>query len=745
MKNLLLTLLLCVAGTAWAQFTDSWTKSPVGPWVSATSGFVPTDVETLRANYQTSLNDNNRTVSVYYYEQPVKVSAQGDVTVTFDFTVAGNNHAFKSFGVDLLNESNTVVTSHYAIKLANANNDAVYTLSDVAAGTYRLRYFALNEGKDNALTQSTGTITVTNAVKLKVSSLEEFRNNKLYVIKSGRSDATNKHYLLYHNDGANYLSSTYSDQGHPMTFSPSTTNFQFAVLEKGGYYFFYNVYADKFIGNVTTNNEAIPMVDAITNNVLIRNSANGIYNFCLSTNNGAGALNAANTGGKHGVVNWEGGKNNFDDPGNVFEIYEVGDMSAELSDALQPKLDAGYIKALKITAQSWVDKFSVYTFGSKIGQYSCSVAEYSNYLSTARELIASNDATADQLNEVISNLATAYPAIYINQPQVGKLYRFKPWNSKKYISAETTAGTIARLRLKEGIDWQSVIFQLCENGKILSFGNGTYMTEATYSGTVGSSAGDNMVFDASPTHKGYYTIRSTTADRYLYNNISFVERNPEYVADRCDWKIEEVTWLPISINAPYNVGTVYSPVALNKDLTRLKFYTGKVVGSELVLTEYTRDVIPANVPFLVVGQTTSPKDIVNGCMFFEINKTAEPTFGGTNDLEGQKESFAKGNNSYYTLQPAWDENGANHNSATDVAFRLFNGTHLQGFRAYLPADLVTGSALSIRFEGEDDITGIDNTLTNANGKQEIFDLTGRRVSRATKGLYIINGQKVLVK
>lgn len=31
-----------------------------------------------------------------------------------------------------------------------------------------------------------------------------------------------------------------------------------------------------------------------------------------------------------------------------------------------------------------------------------------------------------------------------------------------------------------------------------------------------------------------------------------------------------------------------------------------------------------------------------------------------------------------------------------------------------------------------------------NGK-EIFDLTGRRVARATKGIYIVNGKKVVVK
>lgn len=763
--TLLLTLLLCVAGTAWAQFTDSWTKNPVGPWVQAASGFVPTDVETLRANYQTSLNSQTRTVSVYYYEQPVKVNADGDVSVTFDWTAnAGNNHGFKSFGVDLLNESNTVVKSHYEIKTANPSSDAIYTLSGVTAGTYRLRYFALNEATDNALTQSTGTITVTNAAKLKVSSLGGFSNSKLYVIKSGRSDATDKHYLLYHDDGAGYLSSTYGS-GHSMTFSPSTTNFQFAVLEKGGYYFFYNVYADKFIGNETTNNEAIPMVDAVTNNILIRNSSNGIYNFCLSTNNGAGALNAAATYYKHGVVNWEGGKNNFSDPGNVFEIYEVGDMSAELSAALQPKLEAGYITALKITAQSWVDKFNVYTFGSGIGQYSCSVADYSNYLSTANTLIASDDATADQLNEVISNLQTAYPAIYINQPQVGKLYRIKGVANQKYISstAVTVPSSMSNMSLTDANDYTTV-FMYCEGGKLLSFGRGNYITATHSCSGIGSANGNAFTFSESTARVGKYRLQSNASGvgQWLVDHTWTettnqggeneqttryyrVDRRNDYNSNTCDWILEEVTYLPININVPYNVGTIYSPVPLKKNEDRMKFYTGEVRGSELVLTQYTGDVIPANVPFLVVGQSTNASHLVNGCMYFEISNTAGVVPTVTNNLQGQYESFAKGQNSYFTLQPAWDETGTDNNSAKDVAFRLFNGTNLQGFRAYLPANLVSGSALSIRFEGEEDITGIENTLTNANGKQEIFDLTGRRVSRATKGLYIINGQKVLVK
>jgi len=41
-------------------------------------------------------------------------------------------------------------------------------------------------------------------------------------------------------------------------------------------------------------------------------------------------------------------------------------------------------------------------------------------------------------------------------------------------------------------------------------------------------------------------------------------------------------------------------------------------------------------------------------------------------------------------------------------------------------------------------TAIDNVTTD-NAKKVIFDLSGRRVLKATKGLYIINGQKVYVK
>ncbi|MBQ2123519.1 MAG: hypothetical protein II200_05985, partial [Bacteroidaceae bacterium] len=47
--------------------------------------------------------------------------------------------------------------------------------------------------------------------------------------------------------------------------------------------------------------------------------------------------------------------------------------------------------------------------------------------------------------------------------------------------------------------------------------------------------------------------------------------------------------------------------------------------------------------------------------------------------------------------------------------------------------------------GEEDTTGIDDITSNVHQQSEIFDLHGRRVNNPGKGLYIVNGKKVMIK
>ena len=51
-------------------------------------------------------------------------------------------------------------------------------------------------------------------------------------------------------------------------------------------------------------------------------------------------------------------------------------------------------------------------------------------------------------------------------------------------------------------------------------------------------------------------------------------------------------------------------------------------------------------------------------------------------------------------------------------------------------------AFDIAFNGND-VTGLDRLSIDSNAV--IYDIHGRRVLEMTKGLYIVNGKKVLVK
>ena len=81
-------------------------------------------------------------------------------------------------------------------------------------------------------------------------------------------------------------------------------------------------------------------------------------------------------------------------------------------------------------------------------------------------------------------------------------------------------------------------------------------------------------------------------------------------------------------------------------------------------------------------------------------------------------------------------------------------TILGAFRFYLKVDSRSGApaveARTIRMrvvgdeENEGDETNIENSVLEAQGSQLIYDLQGRRVENPTKGIYIVDGKKVIL-
>ena len=421
---------------------------------------------------------------------------------------------------------------------------------------------------------------------------------------------------------------------------------------------------------------------------------------------------------------------------------------------IEPYVSPDYIADLKAN----IEKVETY-IGSNVGQYTTTYDMSFNNTSIEMVNGTGDYATEDLTNETITNQSALYNDAFanftINQPKVGKLYRFKGKVSGKYMCpTAATPSDDTKMAMNADADQPGTIFILQagdvidgqQGYKLLNYSTG-YYTKNTHNNGALASAANSIKITASETaaNLGYYTLKSNRAGNtagnsigtYLYDNNTVVDRNGSYAANNCDWQIEEVTWLPISVTTTYSkLGTFVSPVSLTRDASRLKFYTGAIRGTYLTLTEFTGDVIPANVPFLIEYQDGSQQS--NGCSFLQINGgEASLGQGVTNVLEGGLETVATPTitgKTIYTLQKTTNNT---------QEFWQYTGTTVKGCRAYLPVPNDVAGALSMIFEGGT-TTAIEEAQA-AEGEKVIYDLSGRRVQKASKGLYIVNGKKVYVK
>ena len=72
------------------------------------------------------------------------------------------------------------------------------------------------------------------------------------------------------------------------------------------------------------------------------------------------------------------------------------------------------------------------------------------------------------------------------------------------------------------------------------------------------------------------------------------------------------------------------------------------------------------------------------------------------------------------------------------------GNAIKAFRAYLrQRDVSNAKTVSMLFE--DETTGISELKDNVVMPTVYYDLQGRRVADPSKGIYIVNGKKVIIK
>lgn len=432
---------------------------------------------------------------------------------------------------------------------------------------------------------------------------------------------------------------------------------------------------------------------------------------------------------------------------------------------VEPYVSPDSVNALKAA----IAKTEIY-LGSKVGQY-VSAIDVAPLNSVSQSMVdyTGDYADAQLTNTLYYNQIAQYDNVFtptnltINQPTAGRVYRFKGKVSGKYMCAATATpsadtkmtmtddstqlGTLFILQTGEEIDGQTGF-------KFLSYNTG-YYTKNTHNNGALSAAANSVKVYASETaaNLGFYTLKANRTGNtveeskgtYLYDygtqSSPVVDRNGTYAANNCDWTIEEVTKLPISVTTGYSrLGTIVSPVSLNADNSKLKFYTGSINGDYLHLTEFTGDVIPAGVPFLIEYQGG---DQTNGCSLLEVNGAEATLDGGVeNALRGGLETLATPTDigTIYTIQ----KTGSAPETDTQV-FRRYTGDTVKGCRAYLP--LPAGSNIKGMVFDDGTTTEIETLVEPAApaAPAACYDLSGRRVAKAAKGLYIRDGKKIYVK
>ena len=169
-----------------------------------------------------------------------------------------------------------------------------------------------------------------------------------------------------------------------------------------------------------------------------------------------------------------------------------------------------------------------------------------------------------------------------------------------------------------------------------------------------------------------------------------------------------------------NFASTYLPIAVDMP-EGLTAYTGKVEGETLKLTE-VKGTVPAETGVVLKGENAQTYSLPI------VDQEVAALEG--NELQGSLIYKATEGMPYFQLLVT--EENANYQSVTS--------DYLTGNAAWLDGAGVTApDGLTLDFGGQ---VGIDQVEADKKDSK-IYDLTGRRVKRPVKGIYIQNGQKVI--
>ncbi len=283
------------------------------------------------------------------------------------------------------------------------------------------------------------------------------------------------------------------------------------------------------------------------------------------------------------------------------------------------------------------------------------------------------------------------------------------------------------------------------NGLTITNGTKTNYWDHQYSVVAGS-------VDVSKEYIMLITAKGTSAANIHCN---FANARDGIFGVTTDWSTAEVlfgtpdatNWRGVNIQTGDYVGTInvknaslhpvvegrlvevgdagYSTFSANKavKMRGVTAYAAKYSGGNIVLTPVTN--VPANTGVIIEAAEDNYKVPV-------IESAA--ALGSINELLVSDGSITGNGSTRYALGKKGDVVGF---------VKVKNGVTIPKGKAYIV--IAGGGARDFIGFGEDDVTEIDAVKQETKADNQYFNLAGQRVAQPTKGLYIVNGRKVVIK
>lgn len=634
--------------------------------------------------------------------KPFVVTVQSEQSTYFTINTAnqGNTLYLPGFTVTVVPEGTKMVNVTYELydedglmPVATVTEN-VEAGSEVAIPSSMYSGIIYNYTTEGTIGNSDCTIKVTRTY-VGITDLADLSNDKAYYVVNARGQ-----WIVSSSTMTNTTSTNLSESN------------QFVLYKTdGGDYYLYSVVEGKFVNNdksvslipqaitmTATGDELYPWLFKFDDNHIVNGQANNMV------------INAYNTL----------------DPGNKNAIVEATDFDASVIEALLVDLTP-YKDALSEV----ISAAEAMPFGTEVHEYQKGEG-FDAALADAQTTLTDNEATKEDLEAAAANLQTAIDACTISLPATGNFYRIKGKTSGLYLAAGLASN--GKYNMTNATD-NSTLFYYLDNGTIQTLVNvetgqavGVTQTVWNWATEDGASA---VTFQDGKAGRGYaINIEAiklhdsgdikASADRGAGLSIS-ASTDARY----CSWQLEPVVDVTKTVEvSDAGYATFFFPVAVTIP-AGVEAYTGTVNGNSLVMTALEGK-IPANTAVVLKAAAEA----------YDFESTTAEAFAGTNDLKGTVGGKATTSGSILTLQ-----------NKDTVGFYLYanegDAIDLAGFKAYLdkPAGEVKG--FSLQFGTETAINAIDNAPL-ASGSA-VYNLAGQRVQKTQKGIFVVNGKKVVIK